>query len=306
VLVVSSALAVYNDGFKNRFEVVGGFENYEIDNKTLKRESWSLLRKREKESPNFKEVPNKVLIVGNSHAKDIFNVLHQNISGFDGFDFLRGMIPQLNCFNETIKEYENKRRAFYESRSYRDATTILVSTRYRLTALCFGITKGSQPESSDLDGLKYLIKRAKKDGKNVVVMGNHAEFRKYNKKWVADHIYHLHSNNKDSTYVPAFAKIKVEAANLLYKQLNKRKVELTQKVKAISQDNNVSFYDKLPLICDMKGDVCDAFTEEGHKMFYDYGHFTLEGAKSIGFKLLSDSGFKKLLLHSEIASKVSN
>ena len=305
VLVGFSVFAVDNNGFEGRFKIAKGFANYELDNEKLRKKSWSLVRARNKEAPYFKEVKNKVLIVGNSHAKDIFNALQLNISDLDGFDFLVGNMFQLNCLNESIDDYVGMAKIFYGSANYKDATTILVSTRYRTNDICYREGR-FRTKSSDLDGLKYLIRRAKKDGKNVVVMGSSAEFKMYQNKWVTDYIYSLYAENDDIKYRNAFQNVKARADRLLYMQLDESRIELSRQVKRIADANNVYFYDKVPVICDFKSETCDAFTDDGYKMFFDYSHLTLEGAKFFGHKLLGDSKFIRLVEYRDSTSKISD
>ncbi|SMG64352.1 hypothetical protein BMETH_2360_0 [methanotrophic bacterial endosymbiont of Bathymodiolus sp.] len=35
----------------------------------------------------------------------------------------------------------------------------------------------------------------------------------------------------------------------------------------------------------MKAKTCDGITDDGFKSFYDYGHFTLEGARFFGQRI---------------------
>ena len=227
------------------FKKVEGFENYEIDEKKLHKQRSFLINRRKKDHPNFKDVPNKILIIGNSYAKDTFNALHQNIDGFEGFDFLVGpIIRQLNCFNENVSDYEKKIASFYRSNLYKAATKILVSTLYREKRVCIGKQK-----SSDLDGLKFLIMCVKDDGKKIVIMGT-VRFKKYNKKWATDHVYNLYKDDEDFAFEGAFMRAKDEADSLLFQQLDERNIKLTQKVRRIAEANKVAFFDKFPLICD--------------------------------------------------------
>ena len=46
------------------------------------------------------------------------------------------------------------------------------------------------------------------------------------------------------------------------------------------------YFDPVPLLCEDQMKICSAFTDDGYKVLYDYGHYTLEGAKMIGERLV--------------------
>ncbi|MBQ0798948.1 MAG: acyltransferase [Porticoccaceae bacterium] len=283
-----------NEGFNFRFEkiTVKGFENYEIDNKKLREQSWILLNRRIDENPDFFDVENRVLLVGNSHAKDVFNAFEQNRSLAPNFDFLNSSAPQLNCFIESINDYEQVRRKFYTSSQYKDATLILVSTRYR-AGHCEREKEYTQ-ESSDIEGLEYLINQAKADGKAVIVLGNTAEFKKIGGQWTADMIVHrYYSFRLDNSYQNSFDQIRKEADALLFEVLNTGKVDQNERIEEIARKNGVPYLDKVSLICELDAKACSAFTDEGHKTLYDYGHWTLEGAQFFGKEFLRSDFFAR-------------
>ena len=82
---------------------------------------------------------------------------------------------QISCFNESITEYSEERNEFYQLEAYKSSTTLIVSTRYSQDSRC-GAPYKNLMSTNDLDGLRFLIDRARRDGKKVVVMGNTAEF----------------------------------------------------------------------------------------------------------------------------------
>jgi peptidoglycan/LPS O-acetylase OafA/YrhL len=272
-----SYLVSYNDGYPDRFETIKGFENYEIDNRKLQKDSWLLLKERNEKNPNFTNAKNKVLIVGNSHAKDLYNALEQNKEQAHDFDFLRSSLPQVRCANETISDYKNQRDKFYLSKQYIESTTIVVSTRYE-KGRCS--RNASEKPTSDIDGLQFLIKRAKRDSKHVVVFSNTAEFSSIDEKIVADYIYNKYVDNRYQNIEKLFN----EADSLLFSKIKKEKLNVSNIVKKIANELNVTFLEKESLICN--DSYCSAYTDEGYKTFYDYGHWTLDGAKFFGKRLI--------------------
>ena len=65
-------------------------------------------------------------------------------------------------------------------------------------------------------------------------------------------------------------------------------------LKNISEKFDVPIFSKAPLICDLQKMRCDALTERNEKMFRDHHHYTLEGARRIGERLVQQ-GFGELL-----------
>lgn len=93
-----------SEGFQKRFEPLQKvFRGYEIDNKKLQRDSWSALRGRTgdrrygvENNPSDQEAwfdasssKLRMIIVGNSHAKDTYNSFHFNETLFSEFQFAR-------------------------------------------------------------------------------------------------------------------------------------------------------------------------------------------------------------------------
>ena len=284
-------LVINNEGYTQRFPELAGFENHELDNEKLRKDSWTLLKERNKQNPNFQNVDYKILLIGNSHSKDTFNALDQNRDMVPNFDFLRSDVPQLNCLIDSIKDYEAVRQGFYQHRNYLDSTAIVVSTRYDTNQLCESRKKNTQ-KSSDFEGLKDLVKRARSDGKVVLVMGNSAEFQKLDEKWTADYIFNKYKN--DILFDGDFEKIRTEADQLFFAQLIPASIKHNKNIKVIAEEHKAYYFDKIPLVCDLVNERCTAFTDDGYKTFYDASHWTLEGAKYFGKKLLNEEFFEKL------------
>ena len=278
-----TAAVIVSKGFEYRISKPPGFENYEIDNEKLRKQSWSLLNSRTELSPNFSAADKKVLLVGNSHAKDLYNALVQNDTSNHSVDFLRGSLPQIRCANEEITEYATVRNRFYSSQQYKEATSIVVSTRYG-SGRCEKNKK--QIKSNDFDGLRSLIKRAKSDGKFVIVFGNTAEFDRINNKWVADYSNDLHRRDGDIT--SNLESIRESSDRLLFSKLNDA-INKNSIVESITISLGGVYFDKVPLVCDLNAESCSTYDNNGFKNFYDYGHWTLEGASLFGQRLLRTS-----------------
>jgi hypothetical protein len=204
-------------------------------------------------------------------------------------DPLPEAFPPIRCANEAIDSYASFRENFYSRQRWIESTTIVISTRYR-EGRCEGKDK-NQVKSSDIDGLPFLIKRAKLDGKRVIVLGSTMEFRKVEKKIVADYVYDLHKDDADTAY--RVDEIFSEADRILW-TVRTKATDKNKKIAAIASKFNVPYFDKVPLICDNISETCAAFTDDGHKISYDYGHWTINGAKFLGERL-AEKGFDSLI-----------
>ena len=56
---------------------------------------------------------------------------------------------------------------------------------------------------------------------------------------------------------------------------------INEKIKLLYKDI-LFIYDLYPLICNEVKEKCHSITKSGKKIFYDYGHLTLDGSRYIG------------------------
>ena len=103
----------------------------------------------------------------------------------------------------------------------------------------------------------------------VVVFGNTVELSKVEKKWVADYVYDLYIDDADAVY--RIDEIFSEADRLLW-TVQTKVTDQNKKIADIARKSKVPYRDKSPLICSNNNKTCAAFTDDGHKIFYDNGH----------------------------------
>ena len=109
--------------------------------------------------------------------------------------------------------------------------------------------------------------------------------------YVADFVYDKNKDDADLIY-----KVKTvlpQADRLLWGALTETN-NWNKQISSIADELKVSFFDKVKLVCDNEKNVCSAFTDDGYKTLFDYGHWTLEGAKLFGSRLV-EKGFDELL-----------
>ena len=303
VLVLSSfiSLSIWNssvlltNGYPQRISKF--FNSIELDNKKLRKDSWSLLRDRLIENEGFDDARRKILIVGNSHAKDIFNALHQNKTHFQNTDFMRyGDTAnfQLSCFDESVTEYSEVLNNFYKSKMFIDTTTIVVSTSWGGTTNPCNIKKKDWAKGSDFVGLEYLIKRVKSEGKHFILMDQSPKFTNQNSNQLTLVDIMLKDVNPLSSEFD-ISSFKEMLSLEMYKSINwKKHNNIRSELLKISEKFDVQIFSKMSVVCDLKRKRCSALTQQNEKIFYDDHHYTLEGAKLIGERLV-EKGFGELL-----------
>lgn len=62
-------------------------------------------------------------------------------------------------------------------------------------------------------------------------------------------------------------------------------VNKNHKIKDIAKELNVRYFSKMSVVCDESRNICFGVTPEGYKSFFDYGHWTLEGAAFFGKRI---------------------
>jgi len=275
-IIIVSAFSFYtikNDGVKERFpKLIELYGKNEFDNMVLQRSSWNVLRDLAEsqglgrswgQKPSAFEmerlwfsgspVTKKVLIVGDSHSKDVFNALYLNRDYFPGLEFARFGIGNL-----LLPEHVEK---LYESKNFNAADIVIFSFRYN--------------SKETLQGIPALIDAAKSRSKQVLLALNTVEFNEINDRLIFDDYTETHFRNFSAG----------ELKKLFFDNQNHEMDEANKSLAEIAKDKDIVLLDKADYICDMESGTCDGITDEGYKTFYDYGHYTLEGAGYLGRRM---------------------
>lgn len=304
-----AAYAIHNDGVKERFgKLANIYGKNEFDNRILRNKYWNILDKLA-EKDGYRSIPSsnpianehekkvnwfsdnpqtkKILIVGASHAIDTFNALYQNKELFAGLEFARyGMIVEM------IKDpSSNILRELVSSPNFRNADIILISNRYR---------KNKKSGHYEI-GLPIFLQRIIAEGKTVFVASNTVEFEpNRNRRTIFDQIIRSRKKLLQSSSLSMKEISKTMSMKEISKTINeqyflRQKPILTHsgetpdvtnaKVRKIAEEHGAIFLDKFDYICDEVEKTCDGITPDGYKVFFDYGHHTLEGAKHFGKKI---------------------
>ena len=275
-VLVFSLYVLEKEGLKGRFpELIKIYGQNVYDNKQLQQESWSILKRlanKNGHSVSYYRAYNepfeimdlwfshnknkhKILILGNSHSKDLFNAFYQNLDRYPEFEFARYGIERFSD-KSSVNNLLN-------SPNYNEANTIIISHKF-----------GHDLKSSlkNIVVLPDVINRFSLDGKKVILTSNTVEFENYNGEPLFD------------GYIKKYArKFSIDTVNKLFFDYRVGFIDrLNTELKTIAKKSSVVYLDKSEYMCDFEVRSCTGVTPDGFKSLYDGTHYTLMGAKYFG------------------------
>lgn len=269
-IVLSANLEKLSVGQSSPLILGNVVEGFNSDNRDLQKKSWTFLYELSgtedygvRHNPfddalwfSLDDARRKMLIVGNSHSKDLYNVLVSSQQFSNAFEVAR--------FGTQIKDVFADGRLF-QSENYQHANVVVFATRYSM---------------DDVASLNKLVDKIRSDGKQVVLVKNIFEYREFqDSRWnlIDQLVYENYATTPD----------KAELADLINRTYYEYFVagKTSQKVKAINQrlqelgdELSIDVWDRMEYVCDHDTKRCFAVDETLNKYFYDYGHQTLQGA----------------------------
>ena len=163
-----------------------------------------------------------------------------------------------NFFNHLEKQYEN-------------SDLIIFSTQY---------------QSNDLKILDNLIKKIKKDKKKIIIFDNALEqtTNRFNR---LDYYIYKHKKFPEKNTLK-------NIEEKMFKDLRNKK-DINKKIQLIAKRNNIFLVKREKIFCNFEEKRCPSVTEEGYKIYYDYGHITDKGADFFARIIEKDELFLKYL-----------
>jgi len=266
--------------------------DYKNDNLLLRKKSWRVIDNYANtllelpDSPphnNYRDWfspdddrPN-ILLIGNSHSKDMFNVLFLS-------NYMRNKV-KLGRFNVDVGDI-GANHSLYENKNYKNSDVIIIATQFL-------------NRRNDVKNLEEVVKRLLADSKKVVLVRNIFQFPSYlGGSWTLfDRVLHEHLRvgNKDPETI-------VSAANKAYFDFT----QLGQKDENVITANNeidrlgvnypeILVVDRMQFMCSEVNKVCYSASLTLNKYYPDYGHYTLEGAAFFANKAREIGWFDVLL-----------
>ena len=75
----------------------------------------------------------------------------------------------------------------------------------------------------------------------------------------------------------------------------KNKENINVQILNIAKKNNVALIEREKIFCDVIKKECPAITDDGYKIYWDYGHITDKGAEFFARRIEKDELFLKYL-----------
>ena len=218
-------------------------------------------------SPQFnsKNKKIKVLIVGDSYSKDLFNIFQTNKNLFNDYEFARYGINLIDLKSHRKQILEN-------SFNFINADFIFYTQRFK--------------NEKDINNLTDLIHITKFHNKKLILSLKRPEFTGNNHKnqSILD-LYYLDNKTLNKNILDKY----------LYKNLsNQKKSKTINKLIKNKVNNDIILFNIYEIICTEENKTCHSIDNDGRKNFYDNGHFTLSGSKYFGEILYKKNIHKKI------------
>jgi hypothetical protein len=224
---------------------LSGNEEYRVDGNPFDRELWF----------DDSDDRRKLLVVGNSHAKDIYNLFMASEGTQQQFQVAR--------FGSEMGDIDE---SFYTSPNYLAADVVVFVSQYK---------------RSDLPTLSLPISRALKDAKQTVIIKNIYEFEEFSNRTYADFLFRQLLQERGSDQISAADIAAINHRHYLQFIERESSHRILQSDEAIS--TLASAYpalivlDRMDYTCDAAAQTCFAMDDQYQKYFYDYAHHTMEG-----------------------------
>jgi peptidoglycan/LPS O-acetylase OafA/YrhL len=237
-------------------------DEYDLKIKEVEKE-WN-----EKTNLNFLTQRKKILIFGDSHARDIFLALKFYEKLDDEYEF-QFFVPDFNYKNDIydirLGGLLRKHKKILESSDlFNNSDYVLFAPSYN---------------SYDLKYLDQLIEYFKSNDKKIIIFNQNPMF------------------NEGGLRKANYLKIKKNLNDLrqgLYMNIQTETFEINKRLYQISNRHNLNLIDRFGLICDkIKG--CRIKDDSSNLIYADYGpHFTIEGLKFLSFEIFRKKILKNL------------
>ena len=262
-----------NQGFRASFDRVN-VAGYDWDNLRLQKLTWVPLRgsnghrgptgdpddNRAKffdpSTPNF-------LLIGNSHAKDLYNAFAHVADLEDDFEVARYGVQIFNLADSD--------HVFWTSPNYIDADTVFLATFY-------------QPE--DFDAIAAVVARIQMDSKQVVLVSDSPTFGGNSIKTRADDIIlPLLLAGTDFSHTDIVQQINAAYWDELDSADQRQRDAQNDSLRDVASQSGAIFLNRLDYMCQADAQRCFAIGADLSKYFYDEHHTSLAGATFFGARM---------------------
>ena len=276
IIFVFSIYSLLNKGYEKRFNF--NIENYNLDNKFYS-DRWTSEKEKyfnSENSENSTKEKINILIVGNSHGQDLFNLFFFQKDLFNkyniqysatrgGKDLLNFFKNSNNCdsYSKNLIPLKSK-HADKDNKKICNADYIIISNRYN---------------DWDLVLLEQIYEISKKIDKKLVLVKIKPHFNTYGELTIIDKFV-IKKNS-----LPNENEIKILEKKYFHSQKNNKYInDMNLKLVLFSEKKKIKILDVSSLFCDYASQRCEILTNNLEKIIYDSSHFSIEGAKYLGKK----------------------
>ena len=258
---------------KNKNNQKGLYEKVNIDNQVYFDEVNTKLKEIISIN-NFEKTNTKknILIIGNSHAMDLFLMLKTNSNLFKNYNFEFSGFDLLK--NELIeKDYKNEKTIKFK-KIFKASDIVLFSNRW---------------SENDIVLLEKLINPILNTNKQIIIANHNVTLPSVGKRDVTLLDQYIINNKK----LPQKSElIKLERQYFDYMINDNKRNRFNNRLKIIADQYNLSLLDKSAYQCNFENKRCKIFTPDGDKINYNAHHHTLSGLKYLGSKIHNIDWFK--------------
>ena len=286
LLIIFNFYVIKNNGIEDRF--------YFTKNYSLNKNYYDQERINFEINYNYDNYDDRknALIVGNSHGEDVLKILSKtNLKNKVYFNLASPRVKtgDLNFQVSYLYDFLNEKKAVIDSdgfaivdydgdffnhlnKQYKNADLIILSTKY---------------SKNDIQLLDALIKKIKKDSKNIIIFNNTLEtLQKF-------------GINRLDYFISRKGKFpdKNDLKNIeeqMFKEIKNKEI-VNEKIKLIAKNNNIYLIEMEKILCNTELKRCPSITNEGYKIYMDYGHITDKGAEFFAKIIEKDKLFLKYL-----------
>ena len=266
IISLLNLITLKKDGFKSK---------YIVDNINIGYQK-QILKPVQKLDPNSSK--HNILIIGNSHGRDFFNLLTGSKDYEKSFNFSY-FFNQISCMNTSLKKIDNLECHNFselDAHNFKYADTILFSTRWT---------------NKDINNLEKIIPGILNKQKKIYIISN-----QFNSNFYTENIFTSYRQNLtiidefffENKKIPNSEElIAIEKNYFKSYYFNKSNELKNNRLIKIADKFNIYYFDRNTLTCDPIIKRCKVLTPNNKKIFSDPDHYNEDGFNYLAKKLFS-------------------
>ena len=257
-LTILSSYVVRKEGFNNRYI----FKNVNLDNGFYIKER--LLHNKDTKITKFTNLKKrKILIIGNSYGRDLFNIFNLNKDLFTEYE-ISLMQTEISCLETFLEDQTlcGKKVEKIDINNFENSNIILFSTRW---------------STIDKNKIDKILSKLKKIDKKIVLTTQRPEFITFGNFTLIDKFILSNKRLPNKSEIHEYKKKYFKS----YTE-NKYVTSTNYLLRSVASKYNLKILDNAENQCDKILKECFFLTNMGDKINFDKGHLTISGAKYIG------------------------